>query len=797
MATKGGGTVMAMAAAEREPGTVRPLPGVGAPRRQKSVGRGIQRWLETERAQWFNWVPVALGCGIAVYFALPDEPDRITALAPLPVAVLLWALCRRGGVPAMLLGLVAAGCLGLALAKMRSDGVAAPVLERRMGSVEVRGHVELIEARETRGERLTLRVASIEGVPAERTPRRVRVRTMAQTAGLKPGDAVRVKAHLAPPAGPSLPGGFDFARGAFFQQLGGVGYALSRAETDDSAGPPPPGIGWAAAVAGLRQEISARVAAALPGQTGAIAMALISGERGAISAATNEAFRDSGLYHMLSISGLHMAIMGGSVFYAVRMLLALFPSIALRYPTKKWAAVAAIGASLGYLVISGAAFATVRAAVTITVMLVAILLDRPAIAMRNVAVSALVILLVWPESLNDVGFQMSFAAVVALVSCYEAARRRLLGRARWPEGAAARAGLFLAGIVLSTLIASAAVAPFGAYYFHKGQQLGILANVIATPICNLVIMPAALGALVLMPVGLEALPLALMGAGIDATIRVAEWVAALPGASTRIAAISTTAFLMMVAGGLWLLLWRERARWLGLAALACGIALAPATPRPDILVGQDGRLAAVRGGDGRLAALAASASGFELARWLDHDGDGRSAREAMATPAFRCDAAGCTARVKGLTVAYPRHPSAIAEDCGRADVVLLPVPRPRGCQRPQTVIDFFALRARGTHALYVEKAAAPNDGPRPATVRPVIRIETVASARGDRPWSRLPWWAAARDGAPPGMAARGLGHSRLWAFAASPQFLASQQIPRADADVDAALSDPTLYDDRW
>ncbi|MEQ1711379.1 MAG: ComEC/Rec2 family competence protein, partial [Hyphomicrobium sp.] len=414
--------------------------------------RGLVAWLEAERPQWFNWLPVALGCGIAVYFALPSEPSLAAAIAPLPVALLLWLLVRRGSIAAALLGVLVAACLGLALAKLRSDSIAAPVLERRMGPVEVRGFVELVEPRETRGERLTIRVTSIDGVNRDRTPSRVRIRTMnspAEGVTLKPGDAVRVKAHLAPPSGPVLPGGYDFARGAYFQGLGGIGYALSRAALDREAGSAPDGLALPAAIARLRHDISARVTAALPGQTGAIATALISGERGAISTVTNDAYRDSGLYHVLSISGLHMAIMGGAVFYAVRIALALFPAIALRYPVKKWAAATAILASLGYLAISGAAFATVRSAVTITIMFLAVLLDRPAIAMRNVALSALLILLVWPESLNDVGFQMSFSAVVALVASYESLRRRLLRRAQWPEGAMAKAALFVGGIVLS------------------------------------------------------------------------------------------------------------------------------------------------------------------------------------------------------------------------------------------------------------------------------------------------------------------------------------------------------------
>lgn len=797
-------------------------------------------WLERERTQWFNWLPVALGLGIAIYFSLPVEPSTGAVLAPLPAALLLWWLSPRGTIAAFLCGLTVAACTGLALAKWRSDSVASPMLERRIGPVEVRGVLELVEPRASRGERLTLRVRSTEGVEPAKLPFRVRIRTMTGSlpgAALQPGDAVRVRAHLAPPSGPSLPGGYDFARAAFFQQLGGIGYAMTRAERDpDAAGG---GRSFAAALAQLRQRMSERIFAALPGQAGAIAAALITGERGAISAATNDAFRDSGLYHMLSISGLHMAVMGGAVFFAVRFGLALFPSVALRRPIKKWAAAAAIAASLGYLLLSGAAFATIRAAVTITIMFVAVLLDRPALAMRNVALSALIILVVWPESLVDVGFQMSFAAVVALVACYEALRRRLLPAARWPEGAVSKLALFFAGIVLSTLIASAAVAPFSAYYFHKAQQLAVIANVLATPLSNLVIMPAALVTLVVMPLGLEAWPLAIMGYGIDLTIAIAEWVAALPGAASRLPAMSQTALVMMITGGLWFMLWREAPRWLGLVVFVAGLAMAPLMARPDILVGHDGRLLAVRADGGRLAAIAGPQTSFDLARWLEFDGDERLPRAAAASPGFTCDATGCTARVNGYLVAYPKHASAIAEDCARADILVLQVPRPKGCTRPAAVIDFFDLRAKGTHAVYLAAArdgarnmgnggagplpstavsAAPGnsgagDAARAVNMTPP-NITTVADWRGRRPWSPLPWWAdRRRDGAPAdarpasyyARTASGAGRAtdlRLPAFAASPALMAAmrraaQETSGTTDGTDDDLRDPSLYDDRW
>jgi competence protein ComEC len=350
-----------------------------------------------------------------------------------------------------------------------------------------------------------------------------------------------------------------------------------------------------------------------------------------------------------------------------------------------------------------------------------VLLDRPALALRNVALAALAILLVWPESLFDPGFQMSFAAVVALVSAYEWVRRREEEEAvRRPRWALRTALLFLGGIVLSTLVASLAVAPFGIYHFHNTQQFAILANLLAIPICNLVVMPAALAALVAMPFGLEAAPLWAMGLGIEAMVWCAETVAALPGAVGRMPAIPTYAFVLMVAGGLWCALWGTRWRLLGIAPIVAGLVLAPTGRRPDVLVGRDAGLVAVRAADGRLSALAGRGSSFELARWLEHDGDSRPPAEAAKAQAFRCDAHGCTARVKGALVAVANSPAALRDDCAAAAILVLKFARPRGCSAGVT-IDVEDVRRRGAHGLTVEPTG--------------VRVETVAGNRGDRPWA--------------------------------------------------------------
>ena len=722
--------------------------------------------LDVEQARWFLWVPVLFGIGIAAYFASPNEPPMVPAAVALGVAILLFGVWRSGAAALLVGGALLALVAGFAAAKWRSDRVAAPVLERAIGPVTVEGWIELIEPRQQRGERITLLVRRVEGLPPEAWPARVRIRMAQGDGSLRPGDGVRVQVNLSPPAGPALPGGYDFSRSAWFQQLGAVGYARQSA-TRVMLPAPPWSLAWRAPIERLRQAIGARITAALPGETGAIATALITGERGGISDATNDAFRDSGLFHILSISGLHMTIMAGAVFLVVRFGLSLVPLLALRYPIKKWAATAAALGAFGYLLISGASFPTVRSYVMISIMYLAVLLDRPAVALRNVALAALMILAVYPESLIDVSFQMSYAAVVGIIAVYEMLRGReqarqiIFGGGSLPRTVA----LLIGGILVTTLIASVTVAPFAAYHFHKSQQYAMLANLVAIPICNLIVMPMALATLVVMPLGLEAWPLVGMKLGIEAMVWCAFTVAALPGAVVRIPAIPTLAFGLMVGGGIWICLWTRRWRWLGLLPVLAGLALAPFRRPPDVLVGRDGGVVAVRGADRLLTALSGRQGLFEIGRWLEHDGDDRRPADVAQGQGFRCDWAGCVAGVRGRRVAIVRHPSALIDDCRNADVVVLAGPgqgmgpqsgvshlpdNGRGASpcagSPALVIDPEALARHGAHAIYLDTASTRNSAGPP-------RSETVADHTGQRPWSDSRTRSSGRrtrtDGAPP------------------------------------------------
>lgn len=691
-----------------------------------------------ERERWFLWSPPLFAVGVAIYFALPVEPGWPASVLPVLLAFALRALWRKLAVAVALLNAACLMAAGFATAKTRTEWVRAPVLVQPLRHAVVTGRIWRVEERADQSRRITLKVVAIDGLPPQRTPARVRIRLKTTEPGLELGALVRVRARLAAPARPALPNGYDFARAAYYQGIGAVGFAVSAPDILNSPPPRSWHLRWHVALQTFRTSIGDRIEAALPGEVGAMANALMTGERSGISQATNDLYRDAGIFHILSISGLHMAIMGGAVFIALRFGLAAIPRLALNYPIKKWAAVAAAIAAFGYLLISGGAHPTVRSFVMILIMLVAIVLDRPAIALRNVALAALVILAVLPESLFNAGFQLSFAAVVALVSAYEThqerARRRdrrgFIQPSRTPLMRAWHGvWLFMIGTVATTVIAGLATAPFAAFHFHATQQYAVLTNMLAIPLSNLLVMPAALAAFIAMPMGLEATPLWVMGGGITAMTWSAHQIATLPGAVVAIPAFPERALQLMTLGGLWFCIWRSARRWLGVIVTALGIYVATQGQRPDALIGKQGELVAIRDSGGRLAAMQARRARYEFTRWLEADGDTRKPAQAWTRQPFRCDLAGCTARVGPHLLMLPRSPSALIDDCTRPGILVLSFPQPKGCRSPAKVLDYRALRRSGTHALYVEQNAS-------------LRLETVENQRGHRPWTEAAHAAA-------------------------------------------------------
>lgn len=649
---------------------------------------GVGAWLLAERGRLFPWVPVCMACGIGLWLAWPGEPLGGYWLA-LALGLAGFALWQGPVALAQPLGAaLLAACLGFLLAGARSDRVAAPVLGfRYYGPVE--GRVVDIDRSQSDQPRLTLDRVVLERVPPGRTPARVRV-ALHGAQGFtdpRPGMRVMMTAHLAPPEGAVEPGGFDFRRLAWFRGLGAVGYTRTPVLAQG-----PPGA-WDARVARLRLHLSRVVQTAIPGEAGAFAAAMMTGDRSGMGAGAVKDLRDSSLYHLVSISGMHMGLLAAFVFAALRSGLALVPPLALRIPARKVAAVVALAAAAFYLVLSGGDVATSRAFVMVALMLGAVLLDRRAVSLRPVALAAVVILAVQPEAVAEPGFQMSFAATAALVAGFEGFNR-LLPPGRMPGWLRPVAVLLLASV-----LAGFASAPFAAAHFNRFTDYGVVANVLASPLMGLVVMPAAVMSAALAPLGLAAPALWVLEQGTAAILAIARMVAGWEGAVTMVPAPAPWVLPLLGLGGAALVLLRGRARLAGMLPVLAALLLWPAA-RPVLLVAPDGGLAGLMGPAGR-ALSAPRGNGFAARSWLENDGDAAGQEIAAARPGFTGPAGGrrfVLGRLRGAILTGKSAPGRLAGACAGADLVVIAArvrDPPPGCR----VIDQTLLARTGPLAI--------------------------------------------------------------------------------------------------
>lgn len=691
----------------------------------RGVFAGLKSQFHAERERWPLWVPVFFAMGIAAYFSMPFEPSYWAGICAAGFAAVILLLRGNAGNAILPLAVVAVVGLGFAAAQFRTASVAAPVLKKSHGPSVIAGRVAHIESFPAYA-RIWMDRLEIPGLSPDETPKHVRIR-LYRSEILSPGMRVTVFAKLSPPSGPAAPGEFDFRRMAWFEQLGGVGFAMGAPRPVDAE--PDAATGdiriW---ISDLRRNIGERIRTTLPGGSGGIAVALITGDRSAIPADVIDAMRDSGLAHLLAISGLHMGLVAGFMFFGLRTLLALSETLALNYPIKKWAAVAALLGSAGYLALAGATVPTQRAFLMTGLVLLAVLFDRTAISLRLVAWAAVLILMVAPESLLGASFQMSFAAVVALVAVYEQGAPYL--QRRQARGWGGRIPRYIGGVALTTLIAGAATSLIALYHFGRIAHFSLAANIVAVPLTALWIMPWAVVSVALMPFGLEGLALVPMEWGIALVIQVAQGVAGWPGAVSLVPAMPVWGLACIALGGLWLCLWQRKWRYFGIAGIVAGLASIPAHRGPDILVADDGGVMAVRDAEGELI-VNNDRRGRRTARsWRENAGqrDVRHARDPALANRIACDALGCIAQVQGKTVALVEDPRALSEDCRRADIVVSAVPVRRRCASARVVVDRFDLWRNGAHAIRI--------GPDGA-----VSVETVADYSGNRPWTpdRLDW----------------------------------------------------------
>jgi len=653
----------------------------------------IERWLEAERGQLPLWLPVALGGGITAWLLLPDAP-RWTGFLLLSGAIALLGLALPGRLGRSLLLGGLAMALGCGLIWWRAERVSAPVLARP-AVVEITGRVVRVERLAARE---VVRVTLLPG--RSDLPPRIRVNLEARDVpeGLARDSVIRLRARLMPPAEAAVPGGYDFSRTAWFAGLGATGKGFDPVEVVTPA---------KASGADLRASLSAHIQSRIEGSAGGIASALATGDQGAIAETDVEAMQRSGLAHLLSVSGLHVTAVTAAAMLLVLKLLALSPTLALRWRLPLVAAGAGALAAIGYTWLTGAEVPTIRSCVAALLVLLALSLGREAITLRLVAAGAVIVLLLWPEALAGASFQLSFAAVTAIVALHESPlMERWFGKRE--EGRGMRLLRDLGSLLLTGVAVELALMPIGLFHFHQAGLYGALANIVAIPLTTFVIMPLEALALLLDTVGLGWPAWWLTDQALALLLWLARTTAAAPGAVAAFPTMPAGAFALMVAGGLWLALWRTAIRWAGAVPLAIGLGWMLATPAPDLIVTGDGRHLAVRMADGSMALLRDRAGDYTRDMLAETGGSDAEPVALSEQPGARCSLDACLIEHRAgnrlWRVAATRSPYTLpwAEFvalCRSVDVMISDRRLPAGCTPRWLKLDRPALARTGGVAI--------------------------------------------------------------------------------------------------
>lgn len=568
-----------------------------------------------EQTRWFLWVPVLFATGIGIYFVLPTEPSIWIILTILEVLLLLAWLFRHSPVWLRVIFALLLVAAGFANVELRALYLSRNIIPLGDKKIYLSGRIDKMDSNYSGRPRIVLgEMKDFDGKPI---PGNFRLTMIHKNTNLRSGDCVELVGVVSSLFKSSLAGGYQFDRQLFFDGITGTGYTPSDVLPVKCEKPMPRFGDFAAE---LRGYITRKITAVLPGDEAAVAVAIVAGNQTQISQPLIQAYRDSGLAHFLSISGLHMSMLAGLMFFMVRLIIALIPSLSLRYDSKKAAALLAILISAVYLVISGAAIPAQRAFIMTLVVLLAVLFARQAISMRTLAWSALVVLVVAPQALISASFQMSFAAVTALVAFYEKFAGRINRFMSDEEASLPRKimrGIFIyfLGVIIADFVASMATLPYAVFHFNRVALYTSLTNVLAGPVIGLVIMPFVLVALLLIPFGLSFVPLKIVGFGLYVVNELTLWVSSLPHAAAGIVSMPLWGLLLITLGGLWLCLWRGHWRCWGWIVIVLGVLSVLTVKTPDMIIDKDIRTVAIKTTDGRYYFLP-GANRWNKTSWL-------------------------------------------------------------------------------------------------------------------------------------------------------------------------------------
>jgi competence protein ComEC len=649
--------------------------------------------LEQERERLVLWLPVMFGAGVSAWFILPSRIEWIGAALIFSFAVLIGFFVghrRHSGRALIAAGVF--GLLGLGYIWWRAAWIASPILAYPV-TTEFSAQVEVVQPQPALG-RIRILV-----LPLARNdlPQRIRLTVAAaRLDDLRAGEYIGVRARLTPPPQSSLPGGYDFARRAWFEGIGAVGTVLgpvARASDIDSSGK-----------MSVRRSLTGHVHRQVDDRVEGVAAALVTGDRGAISLADDEAMRRSGLAHLLSISGLHVTAVVGFVMLAGLRVLGLSSRLALAGLVLPAAAALAAFVGGGYTLLAGAEVPTLRSFIASLLVLVAILLGRDAVTLRLVSAGAMLVLLWRPEAVISASFQLSFMAVAMIVALHEHPKIRAI-LARRDEGWGAKLGRNLGGLLLTGIAVEIALMPIGLFHFHRSGLYGAFANVVGIPLTTFIIMPAEALGLSFDTLGLGASFWWVAEQGLFALMAIAHGVAGAPAAVRTMPEMPNLAFGLIMGGGIWLLLWMTSWRYFGFFPIALGVIITLMQPSPDLIVSRDGRNVAAKIGDGEYALLRLGRAGYSREMMMEAAGSDAEPVSIASWSAAECNADFCRwyqpdgngrqYQILASRSSYWTEYEPLIAACKAADIVISDRRLPRHCEPRWLRLDRDTLAEKG------------------------------------------------------------------------------------------------------
>jgi len=669
--------------------------------------------LEQEVENIFLWIPVAIAMGILVFFQLSFDPSFYLSFAILIISSIALWLVRNRYYLRIAAALIFFVVLGFNSALYRTESMSAPILKSITDEIWIEGDVADITFNK-KNKRLLLKdiYAEYEYIDF---PKFVRISLKSDVSHFKIGDRILVKAVLMPPPQPAMPDGFDFTRFAYFKQIGAIGYAVRKPRLLEAR----EASNLTDYLNSLRKIIAQKIQNQLSEPSASIATGLLIGDSSSISQEDFDVIRKSGIAHIIAISGMHIVVVVGIIFFVSQYCLSRFPNLLLRYNIKKISAVIAIFFSFIYLLLAGSPVSAQRAFMMSSLVLLAIVLDRNASPMRSIALSAIVILLVTPETIMSASLQMSYAACIALIASFDLSKNLFFSQNKISDRRAVKVIKYFLTLTFASLVAGMATAPFVVFHFNQFSTYSILTNMICVPLADFIIMPFGMIALVLMPLGIEKIALYPMGLGIDAMFNYAEFISNLPYSYFYIPSFTSFGIGMFVVGGLLLCFLQTKLRLIGVIPVMFGLVTINNHIKPDILIDRDAKIFAIQNEDGQLMVSSKAKARFIRDVWMQKNGENEVSNIKKAGPSS-CTSSLCVYKKNNSQVALVTNQEDLASACGPIDLFINLVDKEFTCEVAKANINIEDLSLKGAHSIWIGDE---------------IKIETVLDYRPQRLWN--------------------------------------------------------------